>query len=150
MIDICEDDVKTLRNAIQKVLKEGGVEDAELFSHIEVTRILLESSIYHFEEIMNDCTNKFLSANSKEMKGLELRKIFVEFNIENIFKEWDTMCDLIYDSKKIAIDLNKETISNAFNNIADKFARGEYIDACLEVAKREYPEFSNAKVIREE
>lgn len=149
-IDASADDVERLRAAIQQVIDEANVPNSYLFSQVEVARILLESSKVHFEEIIKDCNNKFFSKDLIGMKNLNLRDTFREFNITPIFNEWDAMCDALYKNCYSKVDLNNEKVSELFNVLASKFAKGEYVEECLAVASEEYPEFANTIKKKEE
>ncbi len=148
IIDACEDDVTNLRKAIKKILDNANIEDSEIFSQVEVARVLLEAAKVHFEEIIKDCYNKFASQNLSDMKGVNMKEAFKEFNVESIFKEWESMCRDLYTIKQSKVDLNKKEVSDAFIVLADKFAKGDYINECLAETSKEFPEYGGVKVVK--
>lgn len=150
VIDACEEDVSRLRNEIRATLDEADMDDPDLYAQAETTRVLLEAAKIHFEEVIRDSTNKFRSQNMAGMRNLNLFDVFQEFYVDSIYKEWNAVCNEIYGNKSDDIDLTNERTIAAFNVMADKFAKGLYIDECLKVASEEYPEFSNAKIVIEE
>lgn len=149
-IDASSDDVENLRAAIQSVIDEANIPNAFLFSQVEIARILLESSKFHYEEVISASEIKFSTKTDIAMKHLNLRDIFREFNIADIFKEWDAMCNALYSESPSKVDLNDERVSEPFLVLANKFAKGEYIDECLAVASEEYPEFANSNIKKAE
>lgn len=145
-IDACENDVATLRAELKATLDKAGTEDSDLFSQTETTRIMLHAAKIHFEEVIKEATNKFRTKNWRDMQHLNLFATFSEFYVGGIYHEWDTVCEELYDGKESSVDLNNERTMAAFNILAEKFAKGLYIDECLKVAQAEYPDFKELRV----
>lgn len=150
IIDVCEEDVARFRAEIKSILDFYMVEDSDLYAQAETTRVLLEAAKIHFEEVIKESTNKFRSIDMEGMKNLNLFNVFHEFYIDGIYREWNAVCDVIYGNKSKDINLSNDKTSAAFNVMAEKFAKGTYIDSCLEAAKAEYPEYSEVKVVIED
>lgn len=150
VIDACSDDMEVLRAELKRTLESYGVEKAKLYAQMETARILLYSAAEQYTEVVRDCTNLYRTMNLSEMRNLDLCRAFREFHVEAIFQEWNAVCEMVYISKHPMVDLNSKRIRDAFKPMAEKFARGEYMDNCLAVAAREYPEYSNTEIIRED
>lgn len=149
IIDACEKDVANFKNEIKTVIEEAGIEPSELYAEMETTRVLLLMAKIHFEEVIKDSTNKFRTKNLADMKRLNLFDAFHEFYIDGIFKEWDLVCDELYKKKYVTVELENDKTRAAFDVMSDKFAKGLYIQECLDAATIEYPEFSDTKIIIE-
>jgi len=150
IIDACEKDVADFRKTIKEVLDDNNVPDSDMFSQIETTRVLLEAAKIQFEEVIKASNSKYLPKGLKDMKGLNLFNTFREFYIDNLHKEWEAVCSQLYKINGTDVDLNNDSVTTQFNVLADKFAKGLYIDECLKAAEQEFPEFAGAKVVIEE
>lgn len=146
IIDVCEDDVANLRKEIKVILDNALIEDSDLYAQAETTRVMLEAAKIHYEEVIKECTTKFIMKNAEEMKKLNLFDAFHEFYIDGIFREWNIICDELYKNKHTTIELTDDNTLGAFNVMADKFAKGLYIDQCLKAASADYPEFADVKI----
>ena len=146
IIDACEDDITKLRSEIKLTLDDAKIEDSDLYSQAETARVMLEAAKIHFEEVIKDVNVKFREQNREEMKKLNLFDVFHEFYIDGIFKEWSIVCSDLYSNKHIDVELDNERTMDAFTVMADKFAKGLYIESCLKVASEEYPEFANTEI----
>lgn len=149
VVDACEEDIGTFRREIRATLEDAHADYADLYAQAEVTRVLLEAAKIHYEEVIRDSTAKFRSQDMHGMRNLNLFDAFHEFYIDGIYREWNIVCDELYRNKSNDIDLTNERTISAFNAMADKFAKGLYIDDCLKAASTEYPEFSGAKIVIE-
>lgn len=146
VVDASEDDIALLRNEIESIIRNANLSDYELYSEVEVARVMLESSVIHYEEAMKDCTAKFMAQDMKGMKNLNLFQTFREFYIIDIFHEWEAVCKILYANKATNVNLTNEKTTKIYEAVADKFAKGEYIEKCFSVAKKENPEYINSKV----
>lgn len=150
ILDAYGKDVALLRREIENTLKEAKHPDYELISQVEVARVLLESAKIHYEESIKDCTAKFLVKDMEGMRNVSLFDTFREFYIDNIYREWDAVCKELYSHQKVDIELTNERTTEVYEMIADRFAKGEYIEKCLAIAREENPQYSNAKIKVEE
>ena len=150
IVDACEKDVAKFRSEIRATLDDAEIEDADLYAQAETTRVLLEAAKIHFEEVIKDSTNKFRWQDLAGMRKLNLFDTFHEFYVDAIYKEWNAVCDELYKNKAEEVRLGNERTLEAFDTMAEKFAKGQYIDECLQSATVEYPEFSGAKIVIEE
>ena len=146
VIDSCEDDILLLRKELEKIMKAANIEDYSLYAQAETARILLESAKVHFQEVIKDCSNKYLSKNLQQMKNLNLFEVFHEFYIDNIYKEWNNVCNELYKAIPPNIELTNDTTERVYVEMAEKFSKGYYIDKCLAVASKEFPEFADAEI----
>lgn len=150
IIDACEKDVASFKKSIKTILDNNNAPDSDLFAQIETTRVLLEAAKIQYEEVIKASNSKYLPKGLKDMKGLNLFETFHEFYADRLHKEWEAVCSELYRINKTDIDLNNESVTKQFNTLAEKFAKGLYIDECLKAAEQEYPEYAGAKVVIEE
>ena len=150
IVDACEKDIANFKNAIRNTIEDAGIEPSDLLAEMETSRVLLMMAKIHYEEVIRDCTNKYRTKNLADMKHLNLFDAFHEFYIDGIYKEWDLVCDELYKKKYVTVELENDKTRAAFDVLSDKFAKGLYIDECLNSATVEYPEFSGAKIVVED
>lgn len=146
IIDVCETDINTLRQSVKATMDEHDIDNSELYSQAETARILLQAAKMHYEEVIRDVTNRYRTKNLNEMRRLDLFKIFREFYVADIYKEWNAVCEILYDYKSETVDLNTEATTEAYNSLAEKFAKGLFISDCLKIAQKEFPQYSDAKI----
>lgn len=133
VIDLAERDIVMFRIGIKQTLDDHGVEDSELFSYMETARTILDMAKTHFEISMETARNDF---------GFDYSKTFAEFNVRDVFDLWGRACESAYRNES-NVDLNTERNVMMFNQMAKKFADGDYVDACLKGAVAEFPDFAN-------
>lgn len=131
VIDLAEQDITMFRIGIKQELDNHRHPDSELVSYMETARTMLEMAAVHYDEIMKSIRLDF---------GYNFGKRFSEFNCRDVLEAWDKVCDAVY-AKASKIDLNTERNIALFNNVANKFADGDYIDECMKDAAEEFPEF---------
>lgn len=130
IIDYAQSDITRFRIGIKSVLDKAKIADADLFSHIECARVLLDMSVMQFNCIIDDATTKF---------DRDYRRDFSEFCAIRLFRHWDMLCDKLY--KGYNVDLNTAEVKGLFDIIYNKFTEGEYIERCFAVAYKNNPDF---------
>lgn len=135
VIDVCSDDIAAFRISIEETLKDNNFKYAELFSYIEVARVMCEMSVKHFDTIIRDSIDKGSRNYTNE---------FSEFRIGGLLSKWERLCSRLYEGCNI--DLNTEKSKEAFDILSDSFGSGKYVEPCLKVASEKYPEFKNTEI----
>lgn len=135
VIDVCSDDIAAFRMSIEETLKDNNFKYAELFSYIEVARVMCEMSVKHFDTIIQDSIGKGSRNYTSE---------FSEFRIGGLLSKWEKLCSRLYGGCNI--NLNTEKSKDAFDKLADGFGSGKYVEPCLKVASEKYPEFKNTEI----
>lgn len=141
VVDLVEDDVSLLRISIKQTLDDNKYKDSYVISYIETARTLLDMACVHFEEVVkNTC---------EDYAQFDYTSAFSEFYPKDVLDVWEKMCNILY--KCVGdIDLNTKENTTLSNNIARKFANGEYVDACMKEAHRVCPDFiKNAIVVKD-
>ena len=140
VIDLAESDITKFRIGIKQTMDDAGYQDSELVSYIETARVMLTAAALHFNEIMQQAREKFGSYDYEEA--------FCEFNPQDVQKSWGRVCSALYSSV-IDIDLNTPRNEKAFDILCDKFAQAKYVNACLEEAHKEQPEYVESLLVVE-
>lgn len=135
VIDEAEQDILLFRLSVKQELDNAKIKDSQLLSFVECARVMLDLSVKLFDGVMDA---------SKEKFGKDYRKNFLEFRIDSVLGFWEKMCEVLYRGKKV--DLNTPHVKGLFDKMCDKFAEGGYIQACLEEAQKNNPEFEENEV----
>lgn len=135
IIDYAQNDITKFRIGIKSVLDKAKIPNAELFSHIECARVMLDMSVAQFGNIMEDVKGKF---------GRDYTQDFSEFCVSRLFRHWSMLCDKLY--KGYDVDLNTPEVQGLFDVMCKKFAEGEYIESCLKVAYQNNPDFTKNEI----
>lgn len=130
VIDEAASDMTLFRISIKQTLDNAGVRDSEMISYVETTRVMLELAVGEYDTIMVQAKDKF---------GRNYAKEFSEYRMGKAFYWWQKMCEILYKGEKA--NLNNDNTQVMFDRMCRKFAEGEYIQACLEEANRNNPDF---------
>ena len=131
-----KNDITMYRLAIRRAFEDADVKDAELLSHIEVARSLLEIARLHYKSTMELAEARYLRWYNKE---------FREFDFTDVAASWDQLCEEVYPHK--SIDLTIPSVKVWSNILIKKFGSGDYISECMKVACEENPEFDYNEII---
>lgn len=129
VIDVADEHISLFRDSLKKHLNDGGCKDSELIAECEVTRLLFSIAVDHY-----DLTMEY----SKEHFKCTLVHDFREFNLAPIKQRFEKLCDYLYATQSF-IELNTEENENLYKIMCKGFLRGEYVNVCLENAKKENP-----------
>ena len=156
VIDLTENDITIFRISIKQTLDEARYKDAELVSYIETARALLNAATIQFREVIRTTEEDYGKYtcelilpkvyNPKHIQKFTWDYNFSEFNVANVLKSWDTVCDLLYGNDS-DIDLNTERSTTLFDILCKKFAEGDYVQPCLKEAHEAFPEFIKNEII---
>lgn len=135
VIDEAETDILLFRLSIKQTLDNTRIEDSELISYVETARVMLEMATEQYKCIMDLSQKKF---------GRDYSNDFTEYYMGKAFFWWGKMCDIVYKGKKV--DLNNTNTTGMFDRMCKKFAEGEYIQACVEKAQENNPDFKENKI----
>lgn len=138
-IDLSEQDVTLLRLSVKQTLDNHKYKDAELISYLETARTILNMAVAQFKSVMG---------TAKADYGTDYSAAFCEFNPTPVFRAWERLCAVLYVSKG-DIDLNTPDTIAFFEQMAGKFAEGDYVEECLKTAYRENPGFSNEIIVKD-
>lgn len=130
VIDEADNDITMFRIAIKQTLDNANAKDSEIISHAETTRTMLDLAVGQFDEIMK---------LSKERYGRDYSSVFSEYRLNAVLYWWTQMCDIL--CKGIKADMNNKNTTGLFDKMCDKFGSGAYIQACLQEAYKNNPDF---------
>ena len=95
VIDEAEQDIMRFRIAIKQELDKANIKESDIISRTECARILVDISIKQFDTIIHDAFEKF---------GYKYGKYFTEFRMEDVFQNWQKMCDILYNGIEVNIN----------------------------------------------
>ena len=139
IIDAAHDDITSIRQSIKETLIDSNYKNAELVSYVETARMLLEASIVHFKSIMREAKKKYWISR-------DFTNDFCEFRLDSVYYPWQKVCDIIYNDANDTIDLNKTYANDIVDKVLAKFANGDYIGECTDVANKENPDFLELEI----
>lgn len=139
IIDAAHEDIVNMRNAIQETLQDAKYDKAVLVSYLETARVLLEAIVTHFNTLMHETQVKFNVIR-------DFSNEFLEFKLSSVLHPWQRLCDIIYNNTNDTIDLNTKKTENVIHTVLSKFANGDYVGECSDVAKEENPDFQELEV----
>lgn len=134
--DAARNDVTMYQLAVFRLFEDAGIAHAELFSHIETARTLLEIAHLHYKSTIELAEARFLRCYNKE---------FREFDFLDVYQAWGLLCDALYPRK--SLDMNTPSVKSCSNILCKKFGSGDYINKCMKVACEENPEFDYNEII---
>ena len=141
IIDAAKKDILLFRLAIKQKLDDARCPHAEMISHAESARCLLDMAVYQWDVCIEESRKRF---------GRDYGPSFSEYRVGDVLHWWTKFCNLLYGDSDVSVDLNSERASKAFDIICKKFADGKYVSECLDVAMAEQPDFCNQIVMSEE
>lgn len=130
VIDEAEPDITAFRIAIKQELDKAKIPNSDIISRIECARTMLDMSIIQFDAMAETAQDKY---------GRNYRNDFIEYRASDVFTWWGKMSDILY--KSYSLDLNTKNVICMFDRMSQKFAEGEYIQACMTEAIRNNPDF---------
>lgn len=129
IVEVQEEDVKKLRTLVLEDLKSHNVPNADIIAWVEVARILLSLSVYHFKSTMQRGIGKF---------AYDYTKTFRSFCVTDTLTAWT----------KVASSLNPTTLQapkpviDQIVLIRSKYADATYLSACIQRMK-DHPYFAS-------
>jgi hypothetical protein len=140
VIDEAQNDITFFRIAVKQTLDNAKIKDSVLISYIETARTMLDMAVEQYKSIMEQAKKKY---------GRDYSKEFASYRLDSVFYWWNQMCGILY--KGYSADLNNEYTTGMFDRMCKKFAEGEYIQACLQEAYNNNPDFvDNSIKVKEE
>lgn len=126
VIDLAEKDVQRFRESLKKTLDASNVRDSDMIAQVETARVMFKFASIHFDSVMDAAKGKF---------GITQRNPFRNFDCSDILYTWERLCNIVYSDQ--TADLNTKENQDLYNEMADKFVDGVYVQACLQEATRQ-------------